>query len=106
MGTRSLQASQKGLEKANLALAQYSLSQNALAEDLGLSRQTVNNFFKGKAIDRENFALICDRLGLDLQNTVAISTLGSKPSKPSDRSHIDAVVQEVRHKADLFLLIK
>ncbi|MBD2120188.1 NACHT domain-containing NTPase [Trichocoleus sp. FACHB-262] len=98
MGTRSLQASPKGIEKANLALAQYSLSQNALAEDLGLSRQTVNNFFKGKAIDRENFALICYRLGLDLENTVALNSLASKPNELGERSNLDALVQEVRQK--------
>src|SRR6476469_7413199 len=98
MGTRSLQASQKGIKKANLALAKYSLSQNALAEDLGLSRQTINNFFKGKAIERENFALICERLGLDLENTVAINNLASEPSEPSDHSNLNALVQEVRQK--------
>ena|SRR6476469_7052870 len=89
MGTRSLQASHKGIEKTNLALAQYSLSQNALAKDLGLSRQTVNKFFKDEAIDRENFALICDRLGLDLKNTVATKTLASESTELSDRSQID-----------------
>src|SRR6476646_8107590 len=98
MSTRSLKASQKGIEKANLALAQYSLSQNALAEDLGLSRQTVNNFFKGKAIDRDNFALICDRLGLDLENTAVLNNVASEPNGPSDRSNLDALVQEVRQK--------
>ncbi|MBD2121369.1 NACHT domain-containing NTPase [Trichocoleus sp. FACHB-262] len=98
MGTRSLQASQKGIEKANLALANYSLNQNALAEDLGLSRQTVNKFFKGKAIDRENFALICERLGLDLENIVALNNLAPDASELSDRSQLDVLVQEVRQK--------
>ncbi|MBW4490406.1 MAG: NACHT domain-containing NTPase [Trichocoleus desertorum ATA4-8-CV12] len=98
MGTRSLQASQKGIEKAKVALAHYSLNQNALAEDLGLSRQTINKFFKGKPIDRENFALICDRLGLNLENTVAINHVASEPNELSDRPYIDAVVQEVRQK--------
>lgn len=84
MGTRSLQASQKGIEKANLALAQYSLSQNALAEDLELSRQTINKFFKGKPIDRVNFALICDRLGLNLEDTVTITHAASDHHQQSD----------------------
>jgi transcriptional regulator with XRE-family HTH domain len=79
MGARGLKASKQGIEKAGVALAQYSLSQNALAKDLGLSRSTVNNFFKGQPIDRDNFALICDRLGLDLENTVAINDSASEP---------------------------
>lgn len=95
MGTRSLQASQKGIEKANLALAQYSLSQNALAKDLGLSRQTVNNFFKGKAIDRENFALICDRLILDLKDTVAIVDAVADSQDLAESSRCDAQVWRI-----------
>lgn len=98
MGTRALQASPKGIEKATIALAQYSLSQNALAKDLGLSRQTVNNFFKGKPIDRENFALICDRLGLDLESTVATVIPKPETSQLINSSELDALVQEVRQK--------
>lgn len=98
MGTRSLQTSQKGIERAKIALAHYSLSQNALAKDLGLSRQTVNNFFKGKPIDRENFALICDRLGLDLENTVATSYFEASQESTIDGAKLDALVQEVRQK--------
>lgn len=97
MGTRSLQASQKGIEKAKISLAKYSLSQNALAKDLGLSRSTVNNFFKGKPIDRENFALICDRLDLDLEVTVA-TTVEPDHHIPDNQADIDALVQSVRQK--------
>lgn len=98
MGTRSLQASQAGIEKAKIALAQYSLSQNALAKELGLSRQPVNNFFRGKPIDRENFALICDHLGLDLENTVAISSVEASHNHQIPDSELDALVQKARQK--------
>lgn len=98
MGTRSLKASQKGIDRALIALAEYSLSQNALAEELGLSRQPVNNFFKGKPIDRENFALICDRLGLDLESTVAIAEAWTETNKDLDTSELDELVREVREK--------
>jgi predicted NACHT family NTPase len=98
MGTRSLQASPKGIEKANIALAQYALNQNALAKDLGLSRLTVNNFFKGKPIDRENFALICDRLGLDVENIVAIARPKPAISQLIDSVELDALVQSIRQK--------
>src|SRR6476646_2554423 len=98
MSTRSLQASQKGIEKANLALAQYSLSQNALAKDLGLSRQTINKFFKGEAIDRENFALVCERLWLDLENTVLFNDFAPESSRLTGILELDALVQEARQK--------
>jgi predicted NACHT family NTPase len=96
MPKRGLQASKAGIDKANIALAQYSLSQNALAKDLGLSRSTVNNFFKGQPIERENFALICDRLGLDLESTVAIDD--SPSHECIDPSSLDALVQDIRQK--------
>lgn len=98
MGTRSLQACKAGIEKAKVALAQYSLSQNALAADLGLSRQTVNNFFKEKPIDRENFALICDRLGLDIENTVLIKNAVLEPDETRSEAELEVLVQEVRQK--------
>lgn len=98
MGTRSLQASPKGIKKAVIALAQYSLSQNALAEELGLSRSTVNNFFQGKPIDRENFALICDCLRLDLEDTVAITNPKPTTSQVIDSSELDALVRGIRQQ--------
>jgi len=95
MATRSLQASTKGIEKANIALGRYALNQNALAKDLGLSRQTVNSFFKGKSIDRENFALICDRLGLELDDVV-VTTLAAESTAPVSDEELEALVQAVR----------
>lgn len=70
MSARSLKASSKGIEKANLLLARYGLNQRALADDLGISRHTVSKFFRGIRIDRDNFASICERLGLELEEAV------------------------------------
>lgn len=95
---RSLQASPEGIEKARRALIQNSLTQKALAEEeLKISRQTVDNFFKGKPVDRRYFIPICERLNLEWDEIVA-----KPPSKPeAESSHhngidIDALVQQVR----------
>lgn len=98
MGTRSLRASQKGIERAKTALAGYALSQNELAEELEMSRQTINNFFKGKPISRDNFRAICDRLGLDLENAVAIEAVAASNNQQLDASELDVLVQDVRQK--------
>jgi tetratricopeptide (TPR) repeat protein len=41
-----------------------------LATELGLSRQPINNFLNGKAIDRLNFIECCEKLGLDWQEII------------------------------------
>jgi predicted NACHT family NTPase len=86
----------QGIEKANLALGRYALNQNALAEDLGLSRQTVNNFFKGKPIDRENFASLCERLGLELESVAITSFTPTASVVPVSEEELEALVQSVR----------
>ncbi|OCQ98112.1 hypothetical protein BCR12_08890 [Limnothrix sp. P13C2] len=54
-------------DRAKVALKRNGLSQSALALDLGFSRDTISNFFRGRPVDRSYFQEICDRLGLDLQ---------------------------------------
>jgi predicted NACHT family NTPase len=98
MATRSLRASSRGIEKANIALSRYGLNQNALAIDLGLSRQTVNNFFKQKPIDRENFALICDRLGLELDDLVLVTPPRASSEEQVSDEQLDELVESVRGK--------
>ncbi|MBD2541589.1 NACHT domain-containing NTPase [Coleofasciculus sp. FACHB-SPT36] len=98
MTGRSLQASPDGIEKAKRALRQKSLTQMALAEDLGMSRQTGDKFFKGKRIDRNNFKQICEKLGFEWEEIVA-----QPPSEPEiaanqNNSNIAALMQEVREK--------
>jgi WD40 repeat protein len=63
---RSLRVDSQHFEKVRSALIRNEFpSQQALAEDLGLSRDTVRKFFSGKPIDRKNFEEICFRLGLN-----------------------------------------
>lgn len=98
MGRQGLKASQKGIEKANIALTKYALNQNDLAENLEMSRQTVNNFFKRKPISRENFRTICDRLDLNLEETVEFGSAGASSNNQIEQSELDALVQDVRQK--------
>lgn len=49
-------------------------SQNALGMELGLSRSTITSFFTGKPIYFVNFIEISERLGLDWQVLVLITT--------------------------------
>ncbi len=99
MTGRSLCCSPEGIERARKALDYHSLSQKALAEELGMSRQPVTNFFAGKRIDRKYFCQICERLNLEWDEIVA-----KPPSEPEveanqDNSfNIDALVQEVREQ--------
>ncbi|MGG6265219.1 NACHT domain-containing protein [Leptolyngbya sp. AN03gr2] len=62
--SRSLQASAAGLALANKAVLQFARKAD-LATDLAISRSTIQKFFSGKPIARENFHQICDRLGID-----------------------------------------
>jgi hypothetical protein len=55
---RSLTASPQGLDRANKAVLKFA-TKLGLADELNISRATVQNFFAGKAIGRENFHNIC-----------------------------------------------
>lgn len=61
---RSLQASAAGVAKANKAALAFARKAD-LAEELGISRSTLQKFFSGKPIGRENFHQICQHLRLD-----------------------------------------
>ncbi|MEH2138336.1 helix-turn-helix transcriptional regulator [Nostoc sp.] len=71
MSGRSLSSSPEGIQKAKRALIRYSLTQKALAEDLGITRQPIGKFFTGKPVDRNLFVQICDRLDLEWEEIVA-----------------------------------
>lgn len=96
---RSLQASTEGIEKAKKALIYKALSQRALAEELGITRQTVSKFFRGQGIDRQYFTQICERLTLEWDEIVAKppSEVGSTAIQ-EDAPEIDAIVQKVRQE--------
>ena len=61
--SRSLKASSTGIRRANRAVMVFATKID-LAAELEISRATVQNFFAGKAIGRENFHKICHTLKL------------------------------------------
>lgn len=71
MSRRSLRVAPEYIKKVKSALARNSFpSQQALATELGLGRDTVSKFFNGKPIDRLNLIEISEKLGLDWQEIV------------------------------------
>ncbi|MGV0028362.1 hypothetical protein [Phormidesmis priestleyi] len=92
---RSLNLSAEELEKANTALSKVG-SKSDLAAALKMSRTTINNFFKGKPVQRKQFLIICKKLKLDWQPQTI-----EKPQ--SDNFDVDAIVQEIREKIRSFV---
>lgn len=94
---RSLQASLEGIAKAKTALISHSLTQQHLAIELGISRQPVNKFFQGKAVERYIFIDICEQLNLDWNEIVAPASLTGALDTASIMS-VENLVQELREK--------
>ncbi len=108
---RSLQASAIGIIKANKAVLVFARKAD-LAEELEISRSTLQKFFSGRLIGRENFHQICQRLGLDWRAIADISNLEAElaretltghetsnaSSEPADTDDIEALVQLVRQQ--------
>ena len=61
----SLQVSPKSIKVAKNALIGTSLTQQQLADALGVTRQPINKFFNGKPIERTLFLRICEKLKLE-----------------------------------------
>lgn len=96
---RSLILSASGVEAAKRGLIRHSLTQNALAKELGITRQTVSKFFRGRPVDRQYFVNICDRLELDWEDLVIPLVIddaeGVLPLPESD-SETDGIVKQLR----------
>jgi HEAT repeat protein/DNA replication protein DnaC len=63
-------------------------SQNALAQELGISRSTTSKFFAGKPVDYSYFVEISERLGLDWQAIAYIqedSAIKVEPAPPLEK---------------------
>jgi predicted NACHT family NTPase len=97
MSRRSLQASAEGMKKAQAALIRNSLTQQALAEELSISRQPVSKFFQGKPVDRYIFVTICEKLGLQWDEIASFCSLPDVDDAAS-ASQIESLVQTVREK--------
>jgi DNA-binding Xre family transcriptional regulator/tetratricopeptide (TPR) repeat protein len=64
---RSLKVAPQYIEQAKSALQRNRIArQQDLAEELGISRDTVSRFFNGKLVGYLNFLELCRKLGLDL----------------------------------------
>ncbi len=99
MSDRSLKATAAGIQIAKNALTTKKLTQEKLANDLGITRSTVSNFFAGKPVDRQMFVSICD--ALDKLNWQEISgQLPSQSGKGSEGEGIDieALVRVAREQ--------
>lgn len=99
---RSLKATPDGINKANRAVLTYA-TKTSLAAELEISRATIQNFFAGKPIGRENFHKICQKLRIPWQEIAelelelevedeAISPV-EQPGEPVD---LFALVQQLR----------
>ncbi len=105
---RSLKASPAGISQAHNALLNVQ-SKIALADDLNISRATVQKFFAGKPIGRENFHKICRKLELSWQ---AIADLPEEDEyfqetlNLDNNFDLDALVPEVRQKGHVHILSK
>ncbi|BAZ02225.1 putative signal transduction protein with Nacht domain [Tolypothrix tenuis PCC 7101] len=97
MTRRSLQASAKGISKAEAALIRNSLTQQGLAGELGISRQPVTKFFQGKPVDRYIFVTICEKLNLNWEDII-ISSSFPEVEQPASVSQMQSLVQIVREK--------
>jgi transcriptional regulator with XRE-family HTH domain len=81
---RSLRVSHDCIEKAGLAVKRNGYySQRILAEDVGLSLSTVNNFLTGKSVYYSTFVELCSCLGLDWREIADLSS-GYLEQKPDD----------------------
>jgi len=108
---RSLRASPEGLNRANRAMLMFATKLD-LADELEVSRSTVQKFFAGKPVGRENFHKICQRLELPWQDVAELETWEEETADLreevefaqialtnfSSRCDIDIAVQEVRNK--------
>lgn len=103
---RSLRASPSGIGKANKALQNFE-SKIALASHLEISRATIQKFFAGQPIGRENFHKICCHLELPWQAIAELAEEFCQHNSSDERNFaLDALVQEVRQKGRAYIQSK
>lgn len=98
---RSLTVSPEGIQQANKAILSYA-SKTQLADELEISRATVQKFFAGKPVGRENFHKICQKLELPWQEITNlaedIKAQFQQVIDPNNACNVDLLVEEVRQK--------
>jgi predicted NACHT family NTPase len=98
MVERSLRASPEGIKAAKRALIGFRLTQQQLANALGVTRQPISKFFNGKPVTCELFVRICEQLKLDWQAIAQKDDELEVEQNRNEASVIDALVQEIREK--------
>jgi len=98
---RSLKASAVGINRANQAVLMFATKFD-LAAELDISRATVQNFFAGKSVGRENFHKICQKLNLPWQEIAELNN-DTEAQPQENKTHngcddVDALVKELRQK--------
>ncbi len=95
----SLKATPEGITRANKAVLTFATKMN-LATELEISRATLQNFFAGKSIRRENFYKICQKLRLPWQEIADLELKSEKETLVVSKSQIDidALVQQMRQQ--------
>ena len=84
MSSRSVTASSEGLERAKTALKRKNLSQRAFQGEYEVGAwATVNNFFRGKPVDRFFFIAICSALDIDDWENIATTPENLQTEQPS-----------------------
>lgn len=96
---RSLKASPEGINRAKKAVLAFHTKID-LAAELQISRATVQKFFAGKPVGRENFHHICEKLELPWHEVADLSDDNTTKLQIKNRQQhdIDTLVQEVRDK--------
>ncbi|MDF0552548.1 NACHT domain-containing NTPase [Kamptonema sp. UHCC 0994] len=104
--SRSIRVAPKYIPHVKLALQRSEFpSQNALAIEMGKSRDTIRKFLNGIGIEYLNFVEICEKLGLNWQDIVYKEHEEPAPtrSQPDLDIDIDTLVQNVREKVKPFI---
>lgn len=109
---RSLKLSKEGIEKANQALLEFESKSNLATHistsrkmakgsspktTVGISRTTINSFFKGESVRCREFHEICKKLNLNWQEVADFpQTTRSKSENKPQNTDVDRLVEEVR----------
>lgn len=104
--SRSIRVAPQYIAQVKLALKRNGFaSQNALAIETALSRDTIRKFLNGIGIEYLNFVEICEKLGLNWQDIVYKEDEEPAPTPPQQDKDIDidTLVQNVRKKVKPFI---
>ena len=91
---RSLKASEQGIQLADRAILKFPTKIDFAAE-LEISRSTVQNFFAGKPVGRENFHKICQELDLSWQDVAQLPTVVDSQTEPAEAITQESVAEEI-----------